>query len=47
MIGPYLVCRFRRIGSSSKDDLRSHCKFPMIGTVVGPGGSFSFGKRKS
>lgn len=46
-IGPYLACRFRRIGSSSKKVLRSHFKFPMRGTPVGPGGSFSFGKRKS
>ncbi|KAJ9678332.1 hypothetical protein PVL29_020486 [Vitis rotundifolia] len=46
-MGPYLVWRFRRIGSSSEKDLRSHSRFPTKGTVVGPGGRFSFGKTKS
>ncbi|KAJ9678343.1 hypothetical protein PVL29_020497 [Vitis rotundifolia] len=46
-MGPYLAWRFRRIGSSSEKDLRSHSRFPTKGTVVGPGGRFSFGKMKS
>lgn len=39
-MGPYLSLKSWRIGSSWKNDLRSQIKLPMIGTVVGPGGSF-------
>lgn len=39
-IGPYLSKRLCIIGSSWKIDLPSHLKLPMMGTVVGPGGSF-------
>lgn len=39
-IGPYLSKRLCIIGSSWKIDLPSHIKLPMMGTVVGPGGSF-------
>lgn len=46
-IGPYLLCRFRMTGSKSTKDLRNNKKFPMRGTLVGPGGRFSFGKKKS
>ena len=46
-IGPYLVCRFRRTDSNSNKDLRSSMMFPMRGILVGPGGRFSFGKKKS
>ncbi|KAJ9678358.1 hypothetical protein PVL29_020510 [Vitis rotundifolia] len=38
---------FRRTGSKSDKDLRNNKKFPMRGTLVGPGGRFSFGKKKS
>lgn len=40
IIGPYLSLKLCRIGSSWKNDLLSHMKLPMIGTVIGPGGSF-------
>lgn len=40
IMGPYLSLKSWRIGSSWKNDLRSQIKLPMIGTVVGPGGSF-------
>ena len=46
MMGPHLACKFRRIISSSEKDLSSHSRFPTIGNVVGPGGSFSFRKMK-
>lgn len=38
-IGPYRALRFRRTGSSSENDLRSHKKLPITGMVRGPGGS--------
>ena len=48
-IGPYLACNCRRMGSRSEKekDLRSQTRFPMKGKAAGPGGSFSFGKKKS
>lgn len=46
-MGPYLAWRVRRIGSSSEKDLRSQSRLPTTGTVLGPGGRFSFGKKKS
>ena len=47
MMGPYLACRSGRTDSSSENDFRSHRKFPMNGTVMGPGGSLFFGKTRS
>ena len=37
-MGPYLVWRFRRIGSSSEKVFRSHRKLVMTGMLGGPGG---------
>ena len=47
MMGPYLACRSGRTDSSSENDFRSHRKFPMNVTVMGPGGSLFFGKTRS
>ena len=40
MMGPYLSIKPLRMGSISPNDLVSHSKLPIIGTVRGPGGSF-------
>lgn len=40
IMGPYLSLKSCKMGSSSKNDFRSHIKLPIIGTVMGPGGSF-------
>ncbi|KAJ9678346.1 hypothetical protein PVL29_020500 [Vitis rotundifolia] len=46
-IGPYLACKFRRMGSRSAKDVPSQWRFPMRGKAAGPGGRLSFGKKKS
>ena len=46
-IGPYLACKFRRVGSRSAKDVPSQRRLPMRGKAAGPGGSLSFGKKKS
>ena len=46
-IGPYLACKFRRMGSSSEKDVPSQRRFPMRGKAAGPGGRLIFGKKKS
>ncbi|KAJ9678330.1 hypothetical protein PVL29_020484 [Vitis rotundifolia] len=46
-IGPYLACKFRRMGSRSAKDVPSQRRLPMRGKEAGPGGRLSFGKKKS
>ena len=46
-IGPYLACKFRRVGSRSAKDVPSQRRLPMRGKAAGPGGRLSFGKKKS
>lgn len=36
--GPYLSWRSRRTGSMPEASLKSHMKWPRMGTLVGPGG---------
>ena len=39
IIGPYLACRPGRMDSSYGNDFRSHGRFSMNGTTIGPRGS--------